>query len=223
MRLAKALGLAAMLALSTTALAVPAPASAVTMCMQAGVAETKTCPEGKRYLERKYKAKLKPETKAKLTGAIVAPECTESTVTWETTGTKVTPLPGKVLDLTLGGCDTCTGQAILGLPYKLAINSSGDGTKDGSVLVSTHSEGGPPGIKLTGCGTITCEFGAAEEKIDLEFIGGGTGQALVLAKLEPFQYIGGTPGYESVCGKTAKFTATYEMIEPTEAWVTAFP
>jgi hypothetical protein len=221
MRLIKILGLSTGLGLLAMALVGASPAPAVVICMEEGNA-AKTCPEGKRYLAREYKGKL--EGSAIMKGELGREvTCTASTFTMEVTTSPASPLPGEVSSVTFGGCSGCSTANVLNLNYDLSITSIGDNRKDGDLIVTKQS--GQPQIEFTGCfGTMgKCVFGAAEQKIALEFKGGPGApgaKAKIVASEEPFQYVSGG---EMLCGKTAKFTATYELIEPTAAWVVLFP
>jgi hypothetical protein len=222
MRAIKILGLGAGLALLATALIGGGSAAAVTICMEKGNA-MKTCPEGKRYLAREYRGELEAETLAILQGEGYFTRCEKSTFNAKTLKKEDSPLPAEVTEITLDTCEGCTGGAkFLNLPYNASITSSGDGTKDGNLVLTKKA--GPPRVELIGCGggLFNCTFGAAEEKIDLE-VTGGSGietNALVLAAVEQFQFVSGN---ETVCKKIVKFTATYVFTEPTAVWITAFP
>jgi hypothetical protein len=205
---------------AVAALIGPGSASAVTLCSEAGGGEE--CPPGKIYVEREYKSETEGEAKLlSYRGGVFQAEvkCKPARIIFKTTAEKANPIPGVIGNgnFTLGTCEPCKKNQVLNLSYNLAITSTGLGTANGNMEITSGGSGAPT-ILLEEC-NATCKYIAVGGKVNLTFTGGTPGK--LVANGAPFQYSSGSG--EFFCGDEIRLEATYKITEPGTVYVKEKP
>jgi len=222
MKALKAIGLAALVIVATTAVAGAGTAAATTLCQE----DKNECPMGKRYPAKEtILAGLEAKTTLNyeaVTGIFVMFKgyCEESSLTWSTTENRG---PGKVLlgnvsSLLFGKCEketnSCKTVTAQNLPYIAELLPSlvmGDGE-----IFLTNGGSGVRKLKFEKCGTksVDCTYEGGAMTL---FVEGGSPAGIVLffeSKAE-----GGNP----LCGEKIKIKGTYEIAAPKPLWVEEKP
>lgn len=207
MRLAGLLGSSTTVALLGFMIGAAGNASATQLCATTDCSEV--YPAG-----QVVKAKLAGTSVTTFATSAGTATCKESTAEVETTAKSGTPLTGKMLGLTFGGCvlnesTNCTVTAV-NLPYAVAVEETegGNGT-----LKLANGGGGNPGGKVVCSPFVNCTFTATEPIFNVE----GGASAIVRGTGITMTTSGGS------CPEVAIWTVEYEVTQPRPMFVGSRP
>ncbi len=213
----KILGLAVVAAAALTAFVGVGSASATALCKE-GNMTTNTCASNQSYISGTViKAKTNGTRTAKLVTGLATVICDSEAVGETTSGATAgaAALPGEITALSFTNCivegttQTCT---VTTNPPKYNASITWTSSTVGNFVVSTKTGGNNPGASVV-CGTvINCEFNKTPITLSAASTEAGLG-TITAGGIELAVGVG------TKCPKSAKWTATYVVSEPSPVFI----